>query len=65
MELQDRQSYFRQVSAAMVGLGCGVFVATVDYMAGVLPITGLSIFGGALCMALGIIGWVLAKTVIK
>ena len=64
MELQDRQSYFRQAGAAMVGLGGGILVATVDYMMG-LPVVGLCTFGGGLCMALGIIGWVLAKTIIR
>ncbi len=64
MELQDRQSYFKQAATALVGLGGGLLVATVDYMVG-LPVTGLCIFGGAFCVALGSIGWVLAKTVIR
>ncbi len=64
MELQDRQSYFKQVSAALVGFGIGLFVAAVDIMMG-SDVLALCIFGGGLCMALGIIGWVLAKTIIR
>ncbi len=64
MELQDRQSYFRQTSAALFGVGIGLLVAAVDILMG-SEVLALCIFGGAWCAALGIIGWALAKTLVK
>jgi len=66
MELQTRQSYFKQVSVGMVGFGVGMLIPAADIALGsTVNILALCIFGGALVLSLGIIGWIFTERLVK
>lgn len=66
MELQDRQSYFRQTATGLAGFGFGIIVSMVDYMVDTeIGAPVVCILGGGLALSVGVLGWLFTRSLIK